>query len=51
MKDCVRSKARGRDFKILGVIGSLENDNGFTFWNPCKKNFHHEMLYRIGKIA
>lgn len=31
----VCSKTRRRDFRILGVIGSLESDDGFTFWNPC----------------
>lgn len=31
-EDVVCSKARRRDFRILGVIGSLESDDSFTFW-------------------
>lgn len=31
-EDVVCSKARRRDFRIFGVIGSLESDDSFTFW-------------------
>lgn len=36
-EDGVCSKARRREFRILGVIGNIKSDDGFTFWNPCKK--------------
>lgn len=36
-EDGVCSKARRREFRIWGVIGNLKSDDGFTFWNPCKK--------------
>lgn len=35
----VCSKALKTDIRIKGVIGSIEYDNGFIFWNPCKKSF------------
>lgn len=31
---CVRKLEEG-NLRVLAFIGSLESNNGFTFWNPC----------------